>query len=71
MCFQLFDDRNDVESSRRFKEGLDDDEDDSPGNSNAVETRLKVPPDKTENKLKNKVPAKSKSDSHSPDTTHR
>ncbi|XP_054264373.1 xylosyltransferase oxt-like isoform X2 [Macrosteles quadrilineatus] len=68
---ELFDDRNDVESSRRFKEGLDDDEDDSPGNSNAVETRLKVPPDKTESKNRNKVPAKSKTDSHSPDATHR
>lgn len=67
---QLLDLRNDMESSRRFKEvylTMDDEEEDSPGNSNAVETKLKVPPDKLDGKISNsnKVPVKSKVDMQS------
>lgn len=46
---------------------MDDEEEDGPVNSNAVETRLKVPPDKGNDKNKNfvnnnKVPVKPKLD---------
>uniref|UniRef100_A0A1B6CJW1 protein xylosyltransferase n=1 Tax=Clastoptera arizonana TaxID=38151 RepID=A0A1B6CJW1_9HEMI len=61
--FEALEDPNGVESSRRFKDNylsLDDEEDDSPANSNAVERRVKVPPDKMENKVSNKVTGGSK-----------
>lgn len=68
-----------MESSRKFKEAyltMDDEEEDGPVNSNAVETRLKVPPDKgnakNKNLVNNKVPAKPKLDIQSPnDGTNR
>ncbi|KAL1128991.1 hypothetical protein AAG570_013523 [Ranatra chinensis] len=52
---EVLDDRNSVESSRRFRDGylgVDDEEDDPLGNSNAVYNRVKVPPDKPDSNLK-------------------
>ncbi|XP_075224237.1 xylosyltransferase oxt isoform X2 [Lycorma delicatula] len=49
--FEVLDDRQSVESSRRFRDSyllLDDEEDEGPGNSNSVYNRVKVPPDKTD-----------------------
>lgn len=64
-----------MESSRRFKEAyltMDDEEEDSPGNSNAVETRLKIPPDKLNPKGVGDVgPAKSKKDTPLSDSSNR
>lgn len=74
LVYQAFEDRNGVESSRRFKENylaLEDDEEEGPGNSNAVEHRLKVPPDKPDEKSDDKVLVKSKGENRLSDGPNR
>lgn len=64
-----------MESSRRFKEAyltIDDEEDDSPGNSNAVESRLKILPDELDQKaIGDVVPDKYRKDATSTDGSIR
>lgn len=59
---EVLEDHNSVESSRRFRDhdlGQDDDEEDGLGNSNAIYSKLKLPPDKSESFQKSKqVPNK-------------